>query len=112
MKMDLYLMNADGSEPIRLTEAPQTDAPQSGAYENVSGLTWSPDGTRIAFSAWSKGTKSDIYSVDVDGSNAVRLTERRNHPNLSPEALAWRVTRRMQGDRSLGREYDGTRSPQ
>ena len=44
--------------------------------------------------------------------DAVRLTERRNHPDLSPEALAWRVTRRMQGDRSLGREYDGTRSPQ
>ena len=41
--------------------------------------------------------------------DAVRLTERRNHPDLSPEALAWRVTRRMQGDRSLGREYDGTR---
>jgi hypothetical protein len=27
-------------------------------------------------------------------------------PALSPGALAWRVTRRMQGDRSLGREYD------
>jgi hypothetical protein len=44
--------------------------------------------------------------------DAVRLTERRNHPDLSQEALAWRVTRRMQGDRSLGREYDRTRSPQ
>jgi hypothetical protein len=44
--------------------------------------------------------------------DAVRLTERRNHPNLSPEALAWRVTRRMQGDRNLGREYDGTRPTQ
>ena len=44
--------------------------------------------------------------------DAVRLTERRNHLDLSQEALAWRVTRRMQGDRSLGREYDGTRPPQ
>ena len=44
--------------------------------------------------------------------DAVRLTERRNHPELSQEALAWRVTRRMQGDRSLGREDDGTRPPQ
>lgn len=44
--------------------------------------------------------------------DAVRLTERRNHPDLSPEALAWRITRRMQGDRSLGRECDGTSSPQ
>ena len=38
----------------------------------------------------------------------VRTTERRDHPNLSPEELAWRVTRRMQGDPSLGREDDRT----
>ena len=35
--------------------------------------------------------------------DTVRLTERRNHPELSPEELAWRVTRRMQGDPRLGR---------
>ena len=34
---------------------------------------------------------------------AVRLTERRARPDLSPEELAWRVTRRMQGDPRLGR---------
>ena len=44
--------------------------------------------------------------------DAVRLTERRNYPDLSPEALAWRITRRMQGDRSLGKEYDGTSPPE
>jgi len=33
----------------------------------------------------------------------VRLTERRAHPGLPPEALNWRVTRRMQGDPRLGR---------
>ena len=45
------------------------------------------------------------FALDV-----VRLTERRDHPNLSAEELAWRVTRRMQGDRSLGRCNDGARS--
>ena len=34
--------------------------------------------------------------------DTVRLTERQNHPDLSPEELAWRVTRRMQGDSRLG----------
>ena len=34
--------------------------------------------------------------------DAVRLTERRRHPNLSSDELAWRVTRRMQGDPKLG----------
>jgi len=33
----------------------------------------------------------------------VRVTERRRHPELSEEDLAWRVTRRMQGDPRLGR---------
>lgn len=32
----------------------------------------------------------------------VRITERRRHPNLSPEELKWRVIRRMHGDLSLG----------
>ncbi len=32
----------------------------------------------------------------------VRATERQRHPELSEEELAWRVTRRMQGDPSLG----------
>jgi hypothetical protein len=35
--------------------------------------------------------------------DAVRLTEQRDHPDLSPEELAWRITRRMQGDPRLGR---------
>jgi hypothetical protein len=35
--------------------------------------------------------------------DAVRVQERQKHPELSAEELAWRVTRRMQGDPSLGR---------
>ena len=35
--------------------------------------------------------------------DAVRTTEKQRHPDLSPEELAWRVTRRMQGDQRLGR---------
>jgi hypothetical protein len=33
----------------------------------------------------------------------VRTTERRRHPDLSPEELKWRVIRRMHGDLSLGK---------
>jgi hypothetical protein len=35
--------------------------------------------------------------------DTVRLTERQRHPDLSLNELAWRVTRRMQGDPHLGR---------
>jgi hypothetical protein len=38
------------------------------------------------------------FTLDI-----VRLTERQRHPNLPPDELAWRVTRRMQGDPTLGR---------
>ena len=35
--------------------------------------------------------------------DTVRLTERQRHPDLPPDELAWRVTRRMLGDLNLGR---------
>jgi hypothetical protein len=35
--------------------------------------------------------------------DTVRLTERQRHPNLPPDELAWRVTRRMQGNSKLGK---------
>jgi hypothetical protein len=35
--------------------------------------------------------------------DAVRATERQRHPGLPSDELAWRVTRRMQGDPKLGR---------
>ncbi len=35
--------------------------------------------------------------------DAVRLTETRRYPDLLPEELAWRVTRRIQGNSRLGR---------
>ena len=40
------------------------------------------------------------YQMVLD---VVRLTERQRHPDLSEEELAWQVTRRMQGDPTLGR---------
>jgi hypothetical protein len=36
---------------------------------------WSPDGTRIAYEDWSDGD-SEIYVMDPDGSNVVRLTDK------------------------------------
>lgn len=41
---------------------------------------------------------------------AVRLTERQRHPDLSEEELRWRVIRRMQANQQLGREKDARSS--
>ena len=67
---EIYVINADGSNPRRLTNSPGSD--QFPA--------WSPDGTRIAFSSDRDGSPSlegrDIYVMNAaDGLGLVRLTD-------------------------------------
>jgi len=64
---ELYRMRPDGSEGQRLTW-----------WEDASDLwpSWSPDGTRLAFASRRDGNW-EIYIMDRDGGNLVRLTD---HP--------------------------------
>ena len=61
--LEIYRMNADGSEPTRLTNDPATD--------NVPSI--SPDGTKVAFSSDREGSP-DIYVMNIDGTGLTRLT--------------------------------------
>jgi Tol biopolymer transport system component len=61
--VDIYVMNADGSDMTRLTTGKEPDAFP----------VWSPDGKRIAFYSERDGN-GEIYSMDPDGSNVIRLT--------------------------------------
>jgi Tol biopolymer transport system component len=82
--LDIYTMNADGSDVRQLTDEPGYDG---GAF-------FSPDGSRIVYRAWHptdsaeladyrallaqglvRPSRMDIYVMDVDGSNRVRVTE-------------------------------------
>jgi Tol biopolymer transport system component len=58
----LYIMNADGSNWKQLGE-------QEAEYPS-----WSPDGSRIVFMS-SAGSSYDIYIINSDGSNLIRLTD-------------------------------------
>ena len=80
----VFLMNADGSEPVRLTS--------SGDLGFDPSL--SADATRIAFVSARDGN-AEIYIMDADGSNQTRLTNDAaldNEPALSPDGsrIVWR----------------------
>ncbi len=60
---DLWVMNADGSGHINLTESPET---------TDQGPAWSPDGTQIAFESYDH--QWNVWVMNADGSNRTNLT--------------------------------------
>jgi len=61
---EVYVMNADGSAPVRLTHNSVWDGSPD----------WSPDGIKLVFESDLAGNGSEIYTMDADGSNLTRLT--------------------------------------
>jgi Tol biopolymer transport system component len=107
---ELYAINADGSDPVNLTNHPWVDWRPAWSPDGTriafaaSGLikimnadgsdvvllakgthpAWSPDGAKIAFTG-SPDVNSDVYVMDADGTNRVNLTR---HPATDWEP-AW-----------------------
>ena len=77
---DVWVMNSDGSNATNIT------AGNCSTYFCYN-PSWSPDGTKIVVQShakdgttgWSSGSEDiqrEIYVVNADGSNFIRLTER------------------------------------
>jgi hypothetical protein len=75
-RAEIWLMNADGTNLIKLTAAVQIfDDPSGPFFSNDETPSWSPDGTKIVFSSDRDGIANhDIYLINADGSNLIRLT--------------------------------------
>ncbi len=89
MQFEVYVMNADGSCPTRLTynTVGSTDVipPSSGDP------AWSPDNKKIAFRIASDQTPAlnGIFVINADGTNQTRVAQQgvgvANHPTWSPD---------------------------
>jgi Tol biopolymer transport system component len=90
-KVELFIMNADGSDQRQITHL-------GGAN---FGPSWTPDGKRIVFSSNYKNPRSgnfDLYLVDRDGGNLEQITFDESFdgfPMFSPDGtkLVWASNR-------------------
>ena len=81
---EVYAVNADGSERVRLSHVPTSSEPvdqvdpygQKKAVANAAAPVWSPDGARVAFARYpeTRGANGGVYVVNADGSRQTRLT--------------------------------------
>lgn len=87
----IYVMNADGSDPVPLTDLD---------WGNANGPDWSPDGHRIVFASNRDGN-SEVYVMNADGTNPRRLTEYAGSdfdPDWSPDGRMIAFQREVQRD--------------
>jgi dipeptidyl aminopeptidase/acylaminoacyl peptidase len=88
--LEIYVMNADGSNQTRLTDNPASD----------SDPTWSADGQKIAFASNRDGNWQ-IYIMNADGSNQTRLTNNQAddaYPAWSPDGQRIAFTSNRDGN--------------
>lgn len=75
-RVEIWVMNADGTNPVRLTTNVQLGSDSNGpVYSSDLEPAWSPDGSKIVFRSNRTALPNpEIYIMNADGSNPVRLT--------------------------------------
>ena len=67
-RASVYVMNNDGSAQRQVIRDPN---------DWINGLSWSPDGRRLAFSSGRDLGAGELYLVNANGGGLVRLTRNR-----------------------------------
>ncbi len=93
---DIYVVQGIRQEVTRITTHPATDWVP----------TWSPDGKRIAFVSDRNNNQSQIWVIDADGKNLMRLTDgfHDDNPDWSPDGttIAYHSQRKRTGEYPFG----------
>jgi TolB protein len=104
-KSEIYVMDADDSNPVRLTYLGGATPRLPPCGNGDTGLpAWSPDGRQIAFEHFNgpNVTNYDIYVMDADGTNIRQLTDNPRvdaTPSWSPDGkkIAFESARAVNG---------------
>ena len=97
----IYTMNADGTDRVKL--------PTGSVVDPVT-PSWSPDGTRIAFSA-RVGEEWFVYTLALDGSEPIRLaadlpSPEQNQPAWSPDGSRIAFLLEGTGSKAVGLPFE------
>jgi len=77
---ELFMINADGSNPVNLTRTPHVDE----MYPHVS-----PDGTKICFVAderTRRGKVRNVYYMNIDGTKRLKVAHNARQPCWGPDS--------------------------
>ena len=85
-KYYMKVMNADGTGQVTLTNV----ILRNSSYSTGS-ISWSPDGSKLAFTSFISDFDSEIFTINTDGSGRVNLTNdpshQEGHPSFAPDGM-------------------------